>query len=234
MGRCQWRKRKAESFLVIPPLPSILHNTTAFWSQDYSIPLKSYILKADDLKKKCDGKRSRDKEMKTKYITRTAILLALTILFQLFGRLIPIAQVNQFVVGPLVNACLLVAAAYAGLGGGTVVAVLSPFGAILTGAAMPLPIAPVVAAGNFVFVLLYFLLKKKPVLGVGLGAVLKFLLLWGGVSLLIHLMDFPADKAAVLIAAFSWPQLVTALVGGTIGLAVIRVLVKAQNTLPED
>jgi hypothetical protein len=165
--------------------------------------------------------------MKTKMITRTAILLALTIIFQTLGRFIPLGQFNQFIVGPLVNACLLIAAAYVGLAGGTIIAVLSPFGAILTGAAIPLPFAPFIALGNFILVLLFVLLKKKPLIGITSGAILKFVFLFAAINVFTGLMNIPAKKAVLLIASFSWPQLVTALVGGLIALIVFKALGKS-------
>ena len=165
--------------------------------------------------------------MNTRMLTRTAILLALTILFQMLGRFIPLGQFSQFIVGPLVNACLLIAAAYTGLAGGAVVAVLSPFGAILTGAAIPLPFAPFIAVGNFILVLLYVLLKKKQLAGIASGAVLKFAFLWASILTFTSLMNIPAKKATLLIASFSWPQLVTALIGGAIALVVIKALGKS-------
>lgn len=51
------------------------------------------------------------------FITRTAILLALTIVFQSIGRAIPLGQFNQFITGSLVNACLVIAAAATGIWG---------------------------------------------------------------------------------------------------------------------
>jgi len=164
--------------------------------------------------------------MSIKIITRTAILLALTILFQALGRIIP-GQFSQFIVGPLVNACLIIAAAYTGLTGGSVVSVLSPFGAILTGAAVPLPFAPFIAGGNFILVLVFFLLKKKPLLGIASGAVFKFGFLLASVNLFVWLMSIPAKKAVLLITAFSWPQLVTAVIGGLLALLVLKALEKA-------
>lgn len=164
--------------------------------------------------------------MNTRMITRTAILLALTILFQTLGRFIPLGQFNQFIVGPLVNACLLIAAAYTGLAGGAVVSVLSPFGAILTGAAIPLPFAPFIALGNFILVLLFVLLKKKQLVGIAAGAVLKFAFLWGSILVFTGLVNIPAKKATLLIASFSWPQLVTAIIGGAIALVVLKALGK--------
>ena len=108
-----------------------------------------------------------DNKSSIRFITRTAILLALTIVFQTIGRAIPLGQFNQFITGSLVNACLLIAAATTGLWGGAAVAILAPFGAILTGATMPLPFAPIVAIGNFILVLLFVLIKKNQILGIG-------------------------------------------------------------------
>ena len=74
------------------------------------------------------------KKPNTKLITRTAIMLALTIVFQALGRYTNLGPNSNFVVGPLVNACLLIATAAAGLWGGAIVSIVSPFGAIITGA----------------------------------------------------------------------------------------------------
>lgn len=161
-----------------------------------------------------------------RFITRAAILLALTIVFQSIGRAIPLGQFNQFITGSLVNACLLIAAAVTGIWGGTAVALLAPFGAILTGAAMPLPFAPIVAVGNFMLVLMFVLIKKNHILGIGAGAVLKFGFLFAGVNIFVNLMGLPAQKASAMIATFSWPQLVTAAIGGVIALLVMKALDK--------
>jgi len=160
----------------------------------------------------------------TQFITRTAILLALTIVFQTMGRAIPLGQFNQFITGSLVNACLVIAAAATGIWGGAAVALLAPFGAILTGAPVPLPFAPVIAVGNFILVLMFVLIRKNPILGIAAGAVLKFGFLFAGVNIFVSLMGIPAQKAATMIATFSWPQLVTAAIGGAVALIVIRVL----------
>jgi hypothetical protein len=159
-----------------------------------------------------------------KFITRTAILLAITIVFQSMGRFIPLGPNSNFVVGPLVNACLLIAAAYTGLSGASVISVLSPFGAILTGAAVPLPFAPFIAIGNFLLVLLFSIFKEKRVIGLLSGAVLKFGFLFATISLFVRLIGAPSKKASLLIFAFGWPQLVTALIGGVIALVVIKAL----------
>lgn len=163
------------------------------------------------------------------FLTRTAVLLALTIVFQTMGRFLTpyLGPNNNFVVGPLVNACLIIASSFVGLWGGAAIAILAPFGAILSGASLPLPFAPFIAAGNFVIVLIFYMLKNKPVLGVIFGSLLKFACLYGSVNLFVRMMKLPAQKASALIFTFSWPQLVTALLGGAIALIVVKALGKS-------
>ena len=166
--------------------------------------------------------------MNVKFIARTAIMLALTILFQTLGRFIPLGANSQFVVGPLVNACLLIAVAAAGIWSGVVIALATPFGAILTGAAIPLPFAPFIAIGNLILVLSFFLLMKKTKIGgIVAGSILKFGFLLASVNFFAWAVKIPEKKAAAMLLAFSWPQLVTALTGGIIALIVIKGLEKA-------
>lgn len=98
---------------------------------------------------------------KLKYFTRTAILLALTVVFQFLGRPILLGPNSNFIVGPLVNACLVISSGLVGLFSGAVISVLAPYGAILTGAALPLPLAPFIALGNFALVLAFYIFRKK-------------------------------------------------------------------------
>lgn len=169
-----------------------------------------------------------DNSKKIQFMTRTALLLALVITVQLAGRLLPN---SNFIVGPLVNACLLVSTALAGVWSGLFISVVSPFSSLINNhapvAAALLPFAPFVAAGNAVYVLSYYLLRKKSAAaGVGVGAVLKFGFLYLAINIFLQLFSFP-KFAKVLLALFGWPQLITALLGGIIGLAVIKVLKKS-------
>ncbi len=162
---------------------------------------------------------------KIQFMTRTALLLALVITIQMAGRLIPN---SNFVVGPLVNACLLVSTALAGVWSGIIISVISPFASLINNhapvAAALLPFAPFVAVANAVYVLSYYLLRKKSaVAGVGIGSVLKFAFLYTGINIFLQLFNFP-KFAKVLTFLFGWPQLLTALIGGIIALAVIKVL----------
>lgn len=167
--------------------------------------------------------------VKTKMITRTAILLALAIVFQMMGRFL--GELNNFIVGPLVNAVLLVATAMTGLWGGTAIAVIAPFVSALTNKAEIAPIilqfSPFIALGNFILVLCFHLLRKKSqIAGVAVGAVLKFAVLFASITLFTRLLSINPKIAALLTTLFGWPQLLTAVVGGAIALIVIKSLKK--------
>ena len=167
---------------------------------------------------------------KTQFLTRTALILALTITFQLVGRFIPH---NNFVVGPLVNMCLLVATAFTGVWSGVIIAVVSPFASLINNhapvAAALLPFAPFVAIGNILFVVSYYFLRKKSqLLSVLIGAVLKFGFLMGAITIFLKIFSFP-KFAKVLILLFGWPQLITAVVGGVMALLVIQIMEKNKS-----
>ncbi len=155
-------------------------------------------------------------------ITRTAVLLAVVVAVQMVGRILPF---NNFIVGPMVNLCILVAAMTAGIGGGVAIAVLSPFTSLINNhaplAAALLLYAPVISVANLILVLVfYFLYNKNKYAGVILGSILKFGFLYGSINLFLNIFEFP-KFAQRLLGMFSWPQLVTALIGGFIAIPVI-------------
>jgi hypothetical protein len=170
--------------------------------------------------------------IKTKAMTRTAILLSLTIAFQFLGRYLGafIGPNNNFIVGPLVNACLIIATASVGLWSGSVVAIIAPFGAVLTGAPIPLPFIPFIAAGNFLLVLFFYLIKRNYYIGILAGAIAKSVFLFASVYFFLNLfkdtLKIPNKVAEMMFLTFSWQQLITALLGGTIALAVVKALGK--------
>ncbi len=165
---------------------------------------------------------------KTKFLTRTALLLAVAIAFQLFGRMIPY---NNFIVGPVVNAVLIVATAIAGLWSGTAIAVIAPLVSALTNKAAIAPLilafSPFIILGNEIFLLTFHLLKKKSkIAGIALGAVLKFGFLYAAISVFTSVVEMKPQIAITLTNLFSWPQLATALGGGAIALVVLAAVGK--------
>ncbi len=172
------------------------------------------------------------------FITRTAILLALTLVFQSLRVIIPIPKpVDQFIVGSLVNLCLMVAAVVVGIKGGLIIAVLAPVVAFLQGFLPPFVVMiPIIALGNavIVFVFASYYEKNRIVAWIA-GSILKFLALYIlVVKLALPFFIAPQLQEPKLSAIsgtlslnFSWPQLVTALIGGAVALVVLPLLQKA-------
>ena len=136
---------------------------------------------------------------------------------------------NNFIVGPLVNAVLIIATAAAGLWGGTAIAVIVPFVSALTNKAAIAPIiltfSPFIAAGNFILVLCsHLFMKKNKAVGIGLGAFLKFLFLFASITVFTSMANIQPKIAASLMLLFSWPQLITAVIGGIIAFIVLKAL----------
>lgn len=186
-------------------------------------------------------------------ITRTALLLAVTLLFQELREVLPGTGtiVSTLIIGSLVNLGLLVSAAIVGWRGSILISIATPIVALIQGHITIPVLIPIVAAGNIILVLTFELLCRK--LGCGQGrqwialgtaAVLKTVFLWAAVTRFFVLLILPGMEgyppAAVekisqtLSLNFSWPQLVTALIGGIVALAVIRGVKRAlREDIPE-
>ena len=171
----------------------------------------------------------------TRWITQTAVMLAMLIALQSVTK--PLGQV---VTGSCVNAILAMTALVCGLSSGLTVALLSPIFAFLLGIAPNLATVPAIMAGNTVFVLLINLIYGKQAwrqiaawltAAVAKFAVLYILVVWiicgvAAESLLAQgILKAPMLNA--LPAAFSWTQLITALIGGGIAMLTVPVLKKA-------
>ena len=170
---------------------------------------------------------------KTKYLTRTAILLALSLLFQSL-RLIPaLTAISQPIVGTLVNLTLIVAAGVVGIWSSIFVGICTPIVARLQGQLGQDLFIPVVALGNIVYGLVFYYLKKvNNILGVTVGSIAKFALLFFampfvfGTFIQSTLPEAQASKMlAAIISNFGNPiQLITAIIGGSLALIIIKTL----------
>ena len=183
-----------------------------------------------------------------RWITETAVLLALLICLQWVGSMIPNQLVKQLITGTMVNCVLAVAALYAGYGSGVTVALVSPVFAFLLGIAPQIITVLPIMAGNVCYVVLLRLIagrrgrpfRKQPV-ALAVAAAVKFAVLYVLVVKIVCGVaagDLLGQKLGdqVLLAEpmlkmlpvmFSWPQLVTALSGGIIALAITPALRKA-------
>ncbi len=165
-----------------------------------------------------------DRFKSTVFWTRTGILLALALVFQMGG-------FPQPVTGPAVNAILFLAAMLIGPVGGAIIGAFTPIMAFLRGI-LPPPLAPVIpfiVIGNGMLVIVYVYLSRilrvgpdktfvlRRFIALGAAALVKFFILAGAVTFLV---EVPAPIAQMM----TLPQLYTALAGGFIALLIHRAL----------
>lgn len=175
---------------------------------------------------------------KVRWITETAVMLAVLVTLQALTK-----PMGQLVTGSCVNAVLAISVLVGGIGCGVTVALISPVLAFLLGIAPQILTVPAIMVGNTVFVVLHYVLTdrtgknlvKQGVAWVA-AAVGKFATLYAVVVWLICGVMADSLLAAgtlkppmlnALPATFSWPQLVTALIGGAVALLIVPVLRKA-------
>jgi hypothetical protein len=172
------------------------------------------------------------KKNKVLFLTQSALLLALLLTVQLLTR-----SYGQIVTGSLVNLILLTATFIVGWDGGLIVGMVSPFTAYIMGVGPAfIQIVVFIAIGNCLFVTVAWLLsqrtisnpKKIFVSGISLlvAAVVKMIFLWIGlVELALPLIPGLSSKQIDIISAsFTWPQLITASLGGMWALLVVPAL----------
>ena len=185
---------------------------------------------------------------KIRWITETAVMLALLICLQWVGSFVPDQMTKQLITGSLVNCVLAVTVLVAGMGSGITVALISPICAFLFGIAPNFVTVAPIMVGNVCYVVLLRLIIgkslkpvwKQPVALVSAAAV-KFGVLY---LLVVRLICGIASNALLgkkigevvvlappmlkmLPTMFAWPQLATALIGGTLALLVVPVIRKA-------
>ncbi len=172
---------------------------------------------------------------KIRWITRTAILIALLVVLQ--AATTPLG--TTIVTGSVVNMLLVVSVMNGGLASGLTVAALSPVLAKLVGIGPLWTLIPFIILGNIALVSLWHVIGKRNMsklyvayaAALGVAAVAKFLVLYVGiVQIAVPLiLSLPAQQAAAISAMFSFAQLFTALIGGAIATLLLPTLKKAVN-----
>ena len=167
------------------------------------------------------------------WITRTAIFVALLMVLQAttayWG--------NTIITGSIVNSVLIVSVMMYGLASGLSVAFISPVTAKFIGIGPLWSIIPFIAAGNIVLVTLWHFIGNRNtgrkyaayIAALICAAVAKFLVLYIGIVRITVpvILGLPEQQAAVVSIMFSFPQLITALIGGTLTIIMLPKLKEA-------
>ncbi len=172
-----------------------------------------------------------------RWITETAVMMALLVTLQALTK-----PAGQLLTGSCVNAVLAITVLVGGLSSGITVAIISPVLAYLLGIAPQILTVPAIMVGNTVFVVVMKLLYGETLVRKAaawlLAAVAKFGVLWLLVSKIIcGLLSAPLLESGMLKppmlqalpATFSYPQLITALIGGAVALLVAPLVRKALH-----
>ncbi len=158
-----------------------------------------------------------DRDLKT--VSRTALILALTILFQSLRVIIPLpALMSTFLIGSLVNASLLISIRAVGLGPTMFIACATPVVAWFQ-QLLPLPVFIIpVAMGNCLYAWLFYRLQRAGPewAAIGSAAIGKAAFFYLSFSWLLSWLKLPPVLSQGVLFVMSWPQLVTGIVGGAI------------------
>ena len=158
------------------------------------------------------------------WVTRTALGVALVVVAQLLGKVIPAGAV----IAGLVNCVLFVFTATTGIWSGVAIGIISSALAALIGIGPAVPaVTPVIACGNAVLVVLFGLLHGRWSFGrwafaAAVAAAAKCAFLWICVPAVLQLLSgVPEAQVKALGIMFSWPQGLTALIGGALALVIL-------------
>lgn len=160
------------------------------------------------------------------FITRTAIIIAFTL-----G--VMALRLPQFFTGPIVNLSLYMAVYTVNPLSGVFVGISTPVVAIMIGIIPSIlaPMVPFIMLGNSALSLTFgLLMKRNKIVAIILASTVKFLLLAISARIILPFalellkIDIPQGKIAALIAIFTLPQLLTALAGGFLALAIMKVI----------
>jgi len=168
---------------------------------------------------------------RARWITRTGVLIALLVVLQ--AATVPLG--NQFITGSVVNLMLIVSVMTCGLSTGLTVAALSPVLPTLLGFGPTWPLIPFIASGNIVLVLLWHFIGNRDfgakyvsqIAALIAGAAAKFTVLYFGIVKVAapFILGLPAQNPMAYL--FSYPQIITASIGGVVAIIILPILKKA-------
>ncbi len=136
----------------------------------------------------------------------------------------------QWITGPIINAIFILVLFLVGIRSALVVALIPSLMA-LSGGLLPAilaPVVPFIMIGNAIYVLaidrIYDWSKNSVsgyFKGILAGSILKFAFLYLSVSWIAKLL-IKQELAAAVAKMMSWPQLVTAIIGGAIAWVILK------------
>ena len=134
---------------------------------------------------------------------------------------------QQLITGTLVNATLFITVSLLGTRAGTIMAMVPSLIALAVGT-LPTPLAPMlpfIILSNILLIIVFKNLEKKYFLAITMASAFKFAFLFLSSSIIINLL-LKKELAQNIIIMMSWPQLITALLGGLLAYLTLKYLPK--------
>lgn len=151
------------------------------------------------------------------------MLLAATLILQGLRLILPMPpQASMILIGSLVNACFLLAVLLIGLKPAVLLALVTPVAAYFQGMLPFLPFVGPVALGNSLFVIVFYMQRRHAVRALVAAALAKTAALYGGFCFLFSLVAFPEKITHMILFIMSWPQIVTAVLGGILAFVIAK------------
>jgi len=177
--------------------------------------------------------KNRDAILERGVFVFSSKTLLLALQFVLFVAIVTIAPLlnQQIVTGSIVNATLFISVATLGVSATMMVGMLPSVIALSTGLLPPVlaPMVPFIIIGNTLLVLIFGrLYKKNDLLAVISAAVIKFVFLFATSSVVINLL-LKKTVASQVSLMMSWPQLLTAIIGGGIAIVFLHLVYKGGD-----
>ncbi len=154
-------------------------------------------------------------------IVYTAFILVLIIIFQSLRFFLPIPLfIAPFVIGGLVNACLLISSYKINLKASILLALIAPCMAFLQ-YQIPLPIFIFpIFLGNSFLIIIFKLLQKNQFLALFCASIIKALIIFIFTKLILSFVVLPTNLVFILTFTMSWPQFFSGIIGGIICLFI--------------
>ncbi len=142
-----------------------------------------------------------------------------------FAPLFPLQQVT----GPIINALIFIAVVILGLRQTLVVCVIPSLIALSAGL-LPIflaPIVPFIIISNIILAVIFSYARQTNFwLGIVAASFLKFIFIWSTTTAVAQLFIKNPLAIKAVATMMSWPQLITALIGGVIAFVFLRSIKK--------
>jgi hypothetical protein len=170
-------------------------------------------------------------KIKIKVLDFDRFQTAFFLLFFAISAFVPTVIHSQFVTGPLVNAILFLSVIFCGTRVGLLLSFVPSVFALFSGI-LPIflaPLVPFIVISNAIMVGFFATFRHRGFwIATIFAAILKFLFLFASAQILSRFFDEMWAKKALIM--FSWPQLVTAIIGAFVAFSILKLVQKYAKT----